>query len=459
MSTRRRQPYKQKQVSKSGALLFGCGLGAMLATLAIGVAFAIPGISRRLENIPYYARTYTRKLVPHPEYLPTPAPTVSFFAGPAAPANGEGSLNLPPVPTSTPDTANRPTNTTSDQIIPAAITTAPLANMPAEAGEEDFTEIASPVLASSLKTAGEIMQLSGITHQWQTWNNCGPATITMNMSYFGRPETQVEAAQFLKPNKDDKNVNPHELAAYARTVGLKATVRQGGSIEQLKQFLSNGVPVLAETWLVHDGDGLGHYRLLTGYNDAAGQFTTFDSLNGANFTVNYKQFDTDWRVFNRLYLVIYSTEQAKIVHSIIGEELNDTVMYHRLATEAQAEIEANPGDAIAYFNQGDALTRLGRYQDAAASFDQARTLGLHWRRLWYQFTPFEAYYAIGRYQDVLDLTTATIAGTGGLEEAYYYQGLALHATGQSGSKEAFEAAMAYNPNFISAKEALNTVTK
>ena len=79
------------------------------------------------------------------------------------------------------------------------------------------------------------------------------------------------------------------------------------------------------------------------------------------------------------------------------------------------------------------MTRLGRYQEAVIAFDRARELGLHWRRLWYQFTPFEAYYAVGRYQDVLDLTEATLKGTGGLEEAFYYRGLALQATGQPGA--------------------------
>jgi tetratricopeptide (TPR) repeat protein len=89
------------------------------------------------------------------------------------------------------------------------------------------------------------------------------------------------------------------------------------------------------------------------------------------------------------------------------------------------------------------------------AFDRARQLGLHWRRLWYQFTPFEAYYATGRYQDVLALAEATIKGTGGLEEAYYYRGLALQATGQPGAEEDFQAALDYNPNFAPATEALN----
>ena len=38
----------------------------------------------------------------------------------------------------------------------------------------------------------------------------------MNLSYFGSRATQAEVAATLRPFKDDKNVNPEELAAYPR---------------------------------------------------------------------------------------------------------------------------------------------------------------------------------------------------------------------------------------------------
>ncbi len=446
---RKRRPYQHKQASKVGAIIFGVGLLAMLATVAVLAAFLVPGINRRLEYLPLYAQSYYRKLMPHPEFLPTPAPAVSFGGNPGS--GGSVKLALPPVPL-------HPTPTPADNLPTAQEAAVTLPD--AAAGDslpDSGPEAAPPTPTATPAPAAPQLQLTGFTHQWQTWNNCGPATITINTSYYGRPESQVEAALFLKPNKNDKNVNPEELAAYARTLGLEAIVRQGGSVEQLKEFLRNGLPVLAETWLEHDGDGLGHYRLITGFNDAAGQFTTADSLNGPQFTVSYQQFDSDWRVFNRLYLVVYPTGQTGLVRSVIGADIDDAAMHRRLVQQAQADIEANPNDAIAWFNLGDALTRLQQYQDATAAFDQARQLGLHWRRLWYQFTPFEAYYAVGRYQDVLDLTAATLQGTGGLEEAWYYQGLALHATDQAGAADAFREALAYNANFTPAQTALDAL--
>ena len=450
MNSRIRRPYERKTVSRSGALVFGLGLGALFATMAIALALAMPLLSTRLENAPMYARTYYRKMFPPPQYLPTPAPTVSFEIAP---------------PQNEPDTIEEAASlgsleeapSTNTEVVLASVNVAEQSLEPSADDQTGSVQLVSPTTDVALNPTGQARQLTGLNHQWQTWNNCGPATITTYMSYFGRTETQVDGALFLKPNKDDKNVSPYQLAAYAQSVGMEAILRQGGSVEQLKQFISNDFPVLVETWLIHDGDGLGHYRLITGYNDDTGQFITSDSLSGPQYPVSYDQFDSDWRVFNRLYIVVFQPEQADLVAGIIGPDLQDQVMYDKLVAAANAEIEANPTDQIAYFNKGEALTLLERYEEAAAAFDQARKIGLHWRRLWYQFTPFEAYYATGRYQDVLDLANATIANSGGLEEAYYYKGLALHSLGQPGAEEALQDALDYNPNFAAAQVAMETL--
>lgn len=442
MQTRVRRPYEKKMISKSGALIFGLGLGALLAILVLGIALAMPTLSPHLDNMVYRARSYYRRMMPHPEFLPTPVPTAAGVAAVTATPIKAQQVQPSPTPTQVPPTP-----------VPTAVE--PTAS-PVPAASPSPTPIPpTPVPTVPVQAVSPNIQLSGFKHQWQTWNNCGPATVTMDMSYYGRPETQVDAAKFLKPNRDDKNVSPEELAAYAKTTGLEALVRRGGSVDGLKLLLSNNLPVLVETWLIHDGDGLGHYRLLTGYDDAARQFSAFDSLNGPDIKISYDELDPNWRVFNRIYIVIYPPEQAAKVAAIIGPDMDDKTMYERILSQAEAEVKAKPDDAIAYFNQGDALTFLGRVQEAVTAFDRARQLGLHWRRLWYQFTPFQAYYAAGRYQDVLDLTEATIKGSGGLEEAYYYRGLALQATGQPGAEQEFQAALDYNPNYTPAAEALN----
>ena len=53
-----------------------------------------------------------------------------------------------------------------------------------------------------------------------------------------------------------------------------------GDADTLRQLLSAGVPVLIETW--HEpkpNDGMGHYRLLIGYDDAAQEWIAYDSYD------------------------------------------------------------------------------------------------------------------------------------------------------------------------------------
>jgi tetratricopeptide (TPR) repeat protein len=340
----------------------------------------------------------------------------------------------------------------------------PWGHIPAQAyaglaSEQDelFTE-SNPLnhAAPEIQPVAPQVALTGFEHEWQTWNNCGPATVSMNLSYYGSGDTQVEAAQFLKPNKDDKNVNPGELVAYARSLGYEGLVGRGGDIDLLKHLLSNGFPVVIETWVEpEDRGGMGHYRLLTGYSQAEDQFSSYDSLHGASVKVPINELDDFWRVFNRTYLVVYPPEVAGQVHAILGSSSDTTAMHEAALRVAQEEARSNPTDAFAWFNVGTNYARLGEPAHAASAFDEARRMGLPYRMLWYQFDIFETYLATDRYQDVIDLATANLKATGGLEELYYYRGLAYRATNQpQAAIDDFEAALAYNPNFDLAAQAL-----
>jgi tetratricopeptide (TPR) repeat protein len=75
--------------------------------------------------------------------------------------------------------------------------------------------------------------------------------------------------------------------------------------------------------------------------------------------------------------------------------------------------------------------------------------------LWYQFGPYEAYYAVERFDDVITLATATLNTTDNLEESYYWRGVAYGAQGKSDLARAdFEAALEYNPGYAAARQAL-----
>ena len=78
--------------------------------------------------------------------------------------------------------------------------------------------------------------------------------------------------------------------------------------------------------------------------------------------------------------------------------------------------------------------------------------------LWYQFGPFEAYYQVGRFDDVILLAEHSLADRPYFEEMLYYLGLAQAAIGEHDSaRENLNAAIAFNPNFTPAVLALETL--
>ena len=307
--------------------------------------------------------------------------------------------------------------------------------------------------------------LFGVEHIYQDWNNCGPATLSMALTYYtDQTIDQHIAANWLKPNYEDKNVSPWQMAAYVNTQlggNLRAIVRQGGELNLLKTLIANNFPVLIEEGYnppeLNQG-WMGHYLMMSGYDDAAGHFITQDSYEGPNLPYTYDHINEFWRNFNRLYLVVYPVEREAELMALLGSDADERQNWVNALEEARAEAVANPEDPFAWFNMGTSFVGLEMYGEAAVAFDQARNVGegLPWRMMWYQFGPFEAYLATGRYQDVIDLARANLDDGGGqyVEETYYYAGLARAAMGETERAISnLDGAISFNPNFTPAREA------
>jgi len=431
-------------------------LGLAVLTLLV-LSFALVALVRVLPGrYAYYLPEPLQNVRhrPHPESLPTPLAV-------AGPGDGLTPTLVPTMtsitrPTETPNRRSHPTPTSTPTPLLDTATPSP---MPSPTVEPSPT----PTVLTSFT-------LTGLRHEHQAWNNCGPATLTMLLSYWGCERTQQDAAPVLKPDPDDKNVSPWEMTSYVRDLGFQAITRVNGDLERLKALLRAGFPVIVETWYVRDAsDQLGHYRLIVGYDDAAQQFATYDSLHGPDIPIGYRELDELWRVFNRLYLVAYTPERWDALAAILGPDLEDAAMYRRALEVARSEAANQPSDCVAYadcadwvtfswFNVGSSLNALGNHPEAVMAYDKARQLGLHYRMLWYQFGPYESYYQVGRYEDVITLADATLATARNLEESYYWRGKARLAQGSVDSARSdFKAALGYHESWPPALKALESL--
>jgi tetratricopeptide (TPR) repeat protein len=314
--------------------------------------------------------------------------------------------------------------------------------------------------------------LSGIRHEYQQFNNCAPANLSMVLSYWGWAGDQFETRAYLRPNYgvDDKNVNPFEIVDFVeKNTGFEALWRVGGDPMLLKRLVAAGFPVLIEKGLHPSHDAwLGHYQTISGYDDERGQFLVYDSFEGPPeaYGVPYEVIAQFWRHFNFVYAVVFPPERAAEVAAILGQASDPQVNYQLAADLALQETGALGGreEFFAWFNRGSNLVYLEDYAGAAAAFDTAFALYAAlpgderpWRLMWYRDGPYAAYYHTGRYQDVINLANTTMGSVDKavLEETYFWRGVAKAALGdRDGAINDLRRAYTLNPNSTPAGEEL-----
>jgi hypothetical protein len=393
------------------------GLGAALALGFLVAAYQLPPVRDRLEWRFDAAEGVVRGWLHPGDTLPTPQGRTSVPI----------TLTLAPSSTPEPTPLRTPTPTLTPTALPPAIA------------------LAAP--------------------EWekQDWNNCGPATLSLGLRFFGWAGDQFDISDLLKPDRGDKNVNVEELVYYVRTRAgwLHADFRVGGDLSTLRRFIAAGYPVIIEkgyTILEGGGGWAGHYLLLTGYDDAAGVFVAQDTNLGPDQRVSYEVLDEGWRAFNRVYLLIYPPDRQAAIDALLGPEADPDDNREHALEAARAEIEADPNDPYAWFNLGTNLLYFERYSEAAEAYDQALSIGLPWRFTRYQFGPYIAYFNVARFQDVIDLADATLYRTSKAEESLLWRGWARYRMGDVfGAIEDFRAALVINPNYLDAQYALEFV--
>jgi tetratricopeptide (TPR) repeat protein len=312
------------------------------------------------------------------------------------------------------------------------------------------------------------INLKGVRYEDQhgRYNYCAPANLAMGLSFWGWNGDQDLLGPVIKPDNKDKNVMPYEMVDYVEGhTDLRAVSRIAGDLDLLKRFLAAGYPVLVEkgTYL-RDLTGviswMGHYQVLTGYDEAEEYFIAQDSYTSPDFKVAHETLVEGWRAFNYAYIIIFPPDKEAEVLDLLGPDADETTNYQNAALKASNEIFGLTGISqyFAWYNRGTSLMLLQDYAGASEAYDESFSLyptlpevERPWRMLWYQTGPYFAYFFSGRYYDVLYLADATLdamQSDKNLEESYYWRGMAKAALGDtSGAIEDFRTTLKYHEGF------------
>ena len=257
-------------------------LGILAGIVILGlIAYQLPPIRHRVDSL--YSKLY---------YKFNP-PSAAVF-NPSQQGTIEAIINKT-------QTAGAPVIT--EEPIETETTTTESVSEPTAMPEPSATPTPYPVPAS--------YAISGMGIEYQTFNNCGPANVSMNLNFWNWATNQEEMRLALRTHDHDRNVMLSEMRDYVNNniSSLHAILRYGGDMQIIKALVSGGYPVLLERGHTDPDDGwMGHYSIIHAYDDTTQTVVSNDTLLGT-ITLNYDELMMDWRHFDGIYIVIFPADR------------------------------------------------------------------------------------------------------------------------------------------------------
>ncbi|MEX2425610.1 MAG: C39 family peptidase [Thermomicrobiaceae bacterium] len=297
--------------------------------------------------------------------------------------------------------------------------------------------------------------LGGMTHMYQTMNNCSAASVCMLLSHYDIVLDQEQLRSVMRPNDAAKHGKYVYIIDYLREQGFRADLKHGGDIETIKAFVANDIPVVVQQWLELDSDPIGHYSVVRGYDDNEQVFRLNDSMHGEDFRVSYDVFVQKWRAFSYRFIPVYPESAQGNVDRILGEEVDQTINRQRTLEQIQAELQGRPEDPELIYSLGTNLHDLGRYGEAIEAYERAAAIGLPPKMLWYVYWPAEAYNEIGQHDRAIQVADQQIASAQTFGDMRYERARAIEALGRIDEAIAeYRQALVDDPKLQRAEDAL-----
>ncbi len=306
-------------------------------------------------------------------------------------------------------------------------------------------------------------QLYNDYHIYQTFNNCGPASLSMALSYYDIHVSQDILGKALRPYQnsqginDDKSVTLSELAVKSRDYSLIPYHRPGGTIPILKQFIAHDIPVITRT-LLHPSDDIGHFRVIKGYDDKTEEIIQDDSMQGHDIRYSYQDFNAIWKAFGYEYLVLIPNDKAEIAKVMLGDSYDEQKAWKQAVTYYNDMLQQSPDDVSTVFNASVAYYHVGNYSKSIELFESVSTR-LPEKALWYQIEPIQAYAKLSDKQKLFEITDSILNNQNrAFSELYLLRGDLLVKEGDMiAAKQEYEKAILYNTSLIEATKKLESL--
>ena len=231
--------------------------------------------------------------------------------------------------------------------------------------------LALSLLAASSATNARVpaaYKITGVPRIKQMTNYCGPAALTSVLQFHGKGITQEVVGRAVY-DPIGSSTNGADMLFFSREQGF-AAYSWNSSISDAKLKIADGLPVVV---LQQNSktDTSGHYRVLTGYDDAAEKFYVVDPYYDAITELSYSDCERLWKRMGHWALLVAPTakdtfqtelgERNAVVHLDLSYANFKRKDYAVALKEAQLALAVEPGNtyAVSMLNKARAAAGAG----------------------------------------------------------------------------------------------------
>lgn len=174
--------------------------------------------------------------------------------------------------------------------------------------------VASHVTVMPIRASAHLVGVPPIV---QTLNNCGPASITAVLHYWGIARTQQQVQDVVRADGSPRGMAPFGVPGYMRTLGMRGLLGVTGTQRMIKVLISNGFPIIVSQ-MVSPTYQVRHYRPIVAYDDRQGVFVSNDPYLGAGHQISYADFARIWSSSHQRFLVLYPPSRQSQLDGVLA---------------------------------------------------------------------------------------------------------------------------------------------